>query len=308
MSIPKIVPYAMPQEAALPASRADWPLSPSRAALLIHDMQDYFLDFYAQDASPLVEMMRNVSVVRRACRAWEMPIFYTAQPATASLQERGLLTGVWGRGLPARPERAAIAAELCPLPSEVVIEKHRYSAFFGTELLERLQATGRDQLWICGVYAHIGCLATALDAFMNNIQPMFIVDAVADFGRDQHEGALRLVASCCGRLVTAAQVEAALAEPGTSDQRGDAGGDGAWVLAELSALLRLEVSSIAMEDELLDLGLDSLRRMELGERLDARGCAVDPISMMEVATVAELLGLVQGVPNEAGLVGGRRDV
>ena len=40
----------------------------------------------------------------------------------------------------------------------------RYSAFVDSELSGQLQRLGRDQLWICGVYAHIGCMVTAYDA------------------------------------------------------------------------------------------------------------------------------------------------
>ncbi len=50
MAIPSLMPYAVPTEWA--ANRVDWTLEPARAALLIHDMQDYFLDFWGAD-SPL---------------------------------------------------------------------------------------------------------------------------------------------------------------------------------------------------------------------------------------------------------------
>jgi isochorismate hydrolase len=41
--LPTVPAYALPTEAEIPASRAQWTLQRDRAALLVHDMQRYFM-------------------------------------------------------------------------------------------------------------------------------------------------------------------------------------------------------------------------------------------------------------------------
>ncbi len=44
------------------------------------------------------------------------------------------------------------------------------------------------------MYAHLSVLLTAADAFMNDIQPFVVADAVADFSAEEHAMALRWAA------------------------------------------------------------------------------------------------------------------
>ncbi len=46
MAIPKLQAYALPEASDIPANKVNWAFEPSRAALLIHDMQEYFLNFW----------------------------------------------------------------------------------------------------------------------------------------------------------------------------------------------------------------------------------------------------------------------
>lgn len=103
------------------------------------------------------------------------------------------------------PEAARIVSDLTPAPEEIVLTKWRYSAFAKTDLKRRLEATGRDQLILCGVYASIGCLATSLDAFMMDVKSFLIADATADFSLADHEMALRYVETRYGRVLSAAE-------------------------------------------------------------------------------------------------------
>jgi bifunctional isochorismate lyase/aryl carrier protein len=100
------------------------------------------------------------------------------------------------------PDERAIVDELAPAPQDTVLTKWRYSAFSRTRLADLMAERRRDQLIVCGVYAHVGCLMTACDAFSRDIQPFFIVDAMADFDADHHRLAVRYAAERCARTMT----------------------------------------------------------------------------------------------------------
>jgi bifunctional isochorismate lyase / aryl carrier protein len=206
MGLPTILPYKMPTTEELPNNKVQWKADPNRAVLLIHDMQKYFLNVFHTDQSPVTELIHNIQLVRNACKKLGIPIVYTAQPGDQKPEDRALLTDFWGPGLEDNPSCTDIVDSLTPDKSDLVLTKWRYSAFHKSDLLERLHNQGRDQLIICGVYAHIGCLLTACDAFMKDIQPFFIADAVADFSYEDHRMALSYVSSRCGFTTTANKI------------------------------------------------------------------------------------------------------
>ncbi|MEV0616349.1 isochorismatase family protein [Nonomuraea sp. NPDC050404] len=208
MPIPPIKPYPMPVET--PANRVDWRPDPRRAVLLIHDMQNYFLSAYTPDHSPLVELVTNVRALRERCSELDIPVVFSAQPGAQSTEQRGLLLDFWGDGIGADPHEAEITGELAPAEGDVLLTKWRYSAYQRTGLAELMSDQGRDQIIICGIYAHIGVLMTAAEAFMRDTQAFVVADAVADFSRQHHDMALTYAADRCAVTTTTSRISQAL--------------------------------------------------------------------------------------------------
>ncbi len=260
MSIPSITSYPLPQAGDLPDNKVSWQVMPERAVLLIHDMQDYFLRFYG-DGNPLAEnLINNTASLIRWARQQGIPVVYTAQPSEQSDTDRALLNDMWGPGLTrADPALRNIAAPLTPQADDTVLVKWRYSAFQRSPLQERMQVWQRDQLLIAGVYAHIGCMTTALDAFMRDIQPFMLADAVADFSHDEHKMALDYVARRCGVVLTLAQLPdfpppaAAASSPVSRDD----------LLQRILLLIDEDAGEFDGDELLVDYGLDSVQVMQL---------------------------------------------
>lgn len=83
-----------------------------------------------------------------------------------------------------------IIRELAPLPGERVINKRRFSAFFGTDLDLTLRDRGVTDLELVGVCTNICILYTAALARMLSYRVTVPAKAVASFDQKAHEFAL----------------------------------------------------------------------------------------------------------------------
>ena len=209
MALPKIAPYSYREQEH--QNRVNWRVDPARAAFLVHDMQRYFVRAFEleRDGQPLPDAQINIAIanIRRlldAAHAANIPVYYTAQPPRQNPADRRLLTDFWGDGLQ-DDENARILDELAPTEADTVLTKWRYSAFVRSPLEEQLKDLGRDQLIIGGIYAHIGCLTTALEAFMRDIQPFMVADALADFTAEEHRMACEYASGRCARVLNTAE-------------------------------------------------------------------------------------------------------
>lgn len=209
MALPPIGSYSMPRASELPDNVVDWALEDRRSILLVHDMQRYFAAPFARQESPYADLIDNVGKLRRQCAESGVPVVFTAQPGNMTREQRGLLADFWGPGMGDAPREQALVEEI-DSAGGTVVTKWRYSAFHSSGLLDHFRGSGRDQVIVCGVYAHLGCLITAVDAFSHDIQPFFVADAVADFSRPQHDLALTYAAASCARVATTGELVAEL--------------------------------------------------------------------------------------------------
>ena len=224
MAIPRIASYPMPQVRDFPTNKVNWTIDPSSAVLLVHDLQQYFLDFYDQTQAPIPELLKHCRQLIDACHAQDIPVYYTAQPGNQSTEHRQLLTDFWGNGLAADPEIVRIIPSLKPAEQDTVLMKWRYSAFKKSDFEQRIRDAGRDQLVICGVYAHIGCLLTAAEAFMLDMQAFLVGDALADFSREEHEMALKYATGRCAKVVDTVTALTELQVESSTEQKMEAVG------------------------------------------------------------------------------------
>ncbi|MCX4705322.1 isochorismatase family protein [Streptomyces sp. NBC_01373] len=194
MGLPAIDSYPMPDSSVLPRPHVSWRIDPARCALLVHGMQNHFVGAFPAGRSPVVELVDNIVALRELAGALGLPVVFSAESTGQRPGRRGLMAEVWGPGTGHEPDAAAIIEPLVPRPGEHLLSNVRHNAFLRSHLGRLLRSEGRDQLIVCGVYAHRGVLLTAADAFMNDIQPFIVADAVADLSAEEHSMALRWAA------------------------------------------------------------------------------------------------------------------
>ncbi|NKZ03740.1 isochorismatase family protein [Actinomadura latina] len=202
--IPRIETYQIPGLGDLPPNVAKWTPDPARAVLLIHDMQRFFIRPLPGPTRD--ELVATIAQLRERASALGVQVAYSAQPGDMSEEERGLLKDFWGPGMSSTPDDRLVTDELYPEAADWMFFKRRYSAFFGCDLLDRMRRSGRDQLIVCGVYAHLGVLITAVEAYSNDLQTFVVGDAVADFSAAHHRMALDYAAESCAAVVSAKEV------------------------------------------------------------------------------------------------------
>ncbi|RXJ73559.1 isochorismatase [Veronia nyctiphanis] len=286
MAIPRIQAYSLPAAEQFPENKTSWQIDPSKAVLLIHDMQDYFVNFFDTQLSPIPELISNIQSLKAACKETGIPVVYTAQPANQAPEDRALLTDFWGTGL---KDSTPIIDELTPDADDKQYVKWRYSAFKKSTFLEDMREAGRDQLLICGIYGHIGILSTTLDAFMLDIKPFVIGDAIGDFSKQDHEFTLKYVTGRAGNVKSLADVKRTLSSSEKSS-------DSAVLPLSLSLesmqqdvaeALMLDLEDVEVDENLTYIGLDSIRAMVLLDKWRAQGSTVTFAELVKTVTLAE---------------------
>jgi ureidoacrylate peracid hydrolase len=192
-------------------------VSPEEAALLVIDIQNDYchrqgvLGKQGRDLRTTEEMSVRLEAFIKTCRRVKFPVIFVRTihyPWTDSPSWLRRLA-VEGRESVCRPETwgADFYGGIRPEGNEIVITKHRFSAFIGTNLDLILRSQGIRSLLISGAATHLCVESTLRDAYMMNYYIVMLEDLVADSDQELHRATLKNVARHFGTVTQSAEVE-----------------------------------------------------------------------------------------------------
>jgi nicotinamidase-related amidase len=161
----------------------DFGLVPQRTALINIDLQECFVresPISAPDGPTVLERLNRLGAV---CRRAGITVIHTRQV----LRPDGSNLGILGETSP--PARAGILnqgaqsaqldQDLVVQQGDIILDKPRFSAFFGTDLEQILRWRGIDTLIIGGIATNICCETTAREAMQRDFRVFFLSDGTA---------------------------------------------------------------------------------------------------------------------------------
>ncbi len=154
-------------------------------------------------AAVLPTVQRLVAAFRDAKR----PVIFTRHVHHPDHLDSGIMAWWWDdMCLEGSPE-SEIHPELAPTPHEKVIFKHRYSAFYNTDLETVLRCLKIEDLVISGVMTNMCCESTARDAYYRDYRVFFVADGTGAINEEMHLASLMNLAFGFAAVTTAAVVE-----------------------------------------------------------------------------------------------------
>ena len=181
------------------------PFAPDRTAVVVVDMQNGFChpdgSLYAPGSEAVVD---DVAALVDDAREAGAQVVYTRDVHPPEQFDDAHYYDEfdrWGEHVVEGSWEAEIIDALDVRPSDHVVEKHTYDAFYGTELDGWLSARAVDDLLICGTLANVCVLHTAGSAGLRDYRPVLVEDAIGAIEPDHREYALEHASWLFGEAV-----------------------------------------------------------------------------------------------------------
>lgn len=162
-----------------------------KSALLVIDMQNFFLDPTSSTFTcGGIAILPNLQKIIEAFRKTGLPVIYTKHIHHPDKIDAGIM-GWWWEGMcvEGTPE-SEIHHTIKPKPKEKIILKHRYSAFYNTDLETVLRCLKIEDLIITGIMTNMCCESTARDAYYRDYRVFFLADATGSITEEMHLASL----------------------------------------------------------------------------------------------------------------------
>jgi len=164
----------------------DIQIDATKTALVVIDLQKGIVG--RQTAPhPANLVVRNASAIADGFRKKNMPVFLVrVNTSTDGKNRLKPITDETPWVQTPSPDWADIVPELGSHPEDLVITKHQWGAFYGTELDLELRRRGITTIVLCGIATNIGVESTARFAYEYGYNQIFVEDAMSAMSEEEH--------------------------------------------------------------------------------------------------------------------------
>jgi nicotinamidase-related amidase len=174
-------------------------------ALVVIDLQKGIARNPALRPRPASEVIGNAVRLLDACHKHNMPVFLVRVVRTPETTLKVISDSTISRPEPP-PDWAEFVPEIGPAPSDVMITKRQWGAFYGTDLDLQLRRRGISTIILCGIATDYGVESTARFAYEYGYQQIFAEDAMASMSDEQHHAAVNFIFKRMGRVRSTAEI------------------------------------------------------------------------------------------------------
>ncbi len=188
----------------------DITIEKSKTALVVIDLQKGIV---GRPTAPYAaaDVVKNASALAGAFRKNGMPVFLVH--VTPSPDGKDALHPVADAAMSMPtppPDWAEFVPEMEPKPGDLVITKHQWGAFYGTELDLELRRRGISTIVLCGISTNIGVESTARFAYEYGYHQIFAEDASAAQTTEEHAATMTKIFPRIGCVRKTAEILDAL--------------------------------------------------------------------------------------------------
>ena len=174
------------------SSKRNFKFNMQHTALLILDMQEYFLNpkshAYIPSSKTIIEPILKV---KQIFRNKSNAIYYTQYGLEPNNNEESIVRRWWKGSLKKTDSFFKIPPKM-KAENEIILVKSTYDAFINTNLAEALDTLGYKKIVITGVTTHLCCESTARTAFELGFEVYLPIDCLATFNEDLHISSLKV--------------------------------------------------------------------------------------------------------------------
>jgi nicotinamidase-related amidase len=176
-------------------------LTMQRPVLIVIDMLNDFLEKW--ETTPRQQLLRSINDLVGLMRQCGHPVIWVRQEfepdlrdAFPKMRSRGIRITIKGTA------GCQIVPDLATRPSDPVVIKKRYSAFYKTDLDQTLDQLKPDVLILAGINTHACIRVTAIDAYQRDWKIIVAADCVDSYDREHHDISLRYMKDKIASIMT----------------------------------------------------------------------------------------------------------